>query len=167
MAPLIAILSVFVVAGAFMWMQPSKRDKHLSKLRSSAITNGFLIGSIKLPDTSEYGRVNQVFQIQTLYQRSLEIQEETEMSFTALRTTGEHGIYLPEGWDWNHRKNLQESQYQSIAAFLKELPQSVSAIVLTKNTVGLVWDEKDPDMTLEQIKSLLIQAAESTGQQTK
>ena len=155
MASIIAVLSILVVAGAFMWMQPSKRDKRLAKLRSGALTQGFLVGSVKLPDTTEHGRVNNRFEIQTIYQIALKLEAQSQLEFTALRSTGESGIYLPDGWAWNKRSNVPESIYTALSTFLAGLPESVTALVVSKTAIGLVWDEKDPQLTLEQIKSML------------
>lgn len=155
MASIIAVLSILVVAGAFMWMQPSKRDKHLAQLRSGALTQGFLIGSVKLPDTSENGRVNNRFNIQTIYQIALKMDTENQLEFTAMRTSGESGIYLPDGWSWYKRSNLSEPLYSSVSAFLLSLPDSVTALVVSKASVGLVWDERDPELNLDKIKAML------------
>jgi hypothetical protein len=166
MASLIAILSILLVAGAFMWIQPSKRDKQLAKLRSSALTQGFLIGSIKLPDTTEHGRVNDRFTIETIYQVSLQTEKQHEMEFTVLRTSGENGIYLPEGWAWNKRNHLSESIYTAIAEFLVTLPASVTAVMVSKASIGIVWDEKDPELSLEQLRVLLNSIASFCNLQT-
>lgn len=159
MASIIAVLSILVVAGAFMWLQPSARDKYLARLRSEAITSGFLIGSIRLPDTSEYGRVKSLYRIETLYQLSIELIDDDNVAFTVVRTSGESGAFLPDGWTWEHRASMNQSVYQAVSALLVNLPLSVEAVVVKKDTVGLVWDEKSPELTLDWIKTKLTAVA--------
>ncbi|TXR53431.1 hypothetical protein [Reinekea thalattae] len=162
---LIAICSSLLVIGAFLWLKPSKRDQHLAQLRSSAIAQGFLIGSIKLPDTSEYGRVNQRNSIETLYRLALEVDPQANdsphdrLAFTILRTSGESGIYLPNGWAWQQRQNVTETHYQRLAQRLAKVPEEVTALVVNDAFVGLVWNENTKEVSLQQLAELLSQLA--------
>ena len=156
MAGLLAvILPILVVAGAFMWMQPSKRDQHLAKMRSEALVNGFRIDSLRVPDTSEFGRVNQKHQIVTLYQRSTEIESSSHLDVTIMRTSGEHGAYLPKGWMWDARSGVSESQTQQLAEFVLTLPESVTVLRIARDSIGVSWDEKDPGIDFKQLKEWL------------
>ena len=73
MAIWLPILAVLLLVGSFMWLKPSPRDQFLAKLRSRALAQGFSLGSLRVPDTSAHGRVNQRFQIVTLYQLPVQL----------------------------------------------------------------------------------------------
>jgi len=156
---LVILLPILVVAGAFMWMQPSKRDQRLAKLRTGALSHGFRIGSIKVSDTSEHGRVNEKKEIVTVYQRSLVLSDNSASSFTVLRTTGESGIYLPEGWQWDDRKGLTESQYNSLNKYLESITLSINVVSLTNDMVSFSWDEVDQSITFDLLKRWLFDLA--------
>lgn len=169
MAFLIAMASCLLVIGAFLWLKPSKRDQHLAHLRTRAITQGFLISSVKLPDTSEHGRVNQLHRIETLYRLSLEIDTDVEqvaqqaLRFTVQRTSGESGIYLPESWVWQERHNIDHSLYAIIAEYLAQLPEDISAVLVSQAFVGLVWSENTQRIDLPNILEQLQQLASACG----
>jgi len=164
MAAVIAVLATFVVAGAFLWLKPSPRDQHLAKLRSDALIQGFRIASLRIPDTSEYGRVNNQYKIVTVYQVSTVLHEGTDLEFTVLRTTGESGAYLPTGWCWDRRTDLTEHHYQQIAEVLAKLPLSIDVISLSSDSIALSWDEKDPNLTFDELKKTLKHIADFTNQ---
>lgn len=155
MAIWLPILAVLLLVGSFMWLKPSPRDKYLAKLRSSALAQGFSLGSLRVPDTSANGRVNQRFQIVTLYQLPVQLSANSGGRFTVLRTTGEAGAYLPDGWIWDERDGLNESQYHHLKDILTALPLSVQVISLSSGSVGLSWDERDPELSFERLKWVL------------
>jgi hypothetical protein len=159
MTAIFVIVPILIVAGAFLWMRPSPRDQQLAKLRSQALVNGLRLASVKVPDTSEFGRVNDVQTIITIYQISLVLIEADTCSFIVLRTTGESGAYLPEGWQWVQRTQMTEANYRALNGFLSNLPASVSAISLDSEHVSLNWDELDESITFAQIKSWLSEVA--------
>ncbi|EAR08033.1 hypothetical protein [Reinekea blandensis] len=157
MSGLVVILPILIIAGAFMWLRPSKRDQELSQLRSEALIRGFRVGSLKVPDTSEHGRIEQKFQIVTVYQKTLTVPREQTPAFVAVRSTGEPGIFLPDGWIWHERLLLDEPQYQVISDFLQQLPESVSVVSLRKDAVAISWDEKDPAVSFDVLDQWLKQ----------
>jgi hypothetical protein len=155
MTALFIIIPILIVAGAFLWMRPSPRDQQLAKLRSAALVNGLRIGSLKVPDTSEYGRVNAKNVIVTIYQLSLELLEAKTSSFVVLRTSGEAGAYLPNGWAWEQRDCILEGQYSLLSDLLENLPMSVTAVCLDNEHASLSWDEFDETVTFDDIKTWL------------
>lgn len=155
MTAIIAGLAALLVMGAFLWLKPSPRDQYLSKLRSEALVQGFRIGSLRIPDTSEYGRVHTSYIIVTLYQLTTVIHESSESNFSVTRTTGESGAYLPDGWQWISRNKVTDQQYGQLRDFLTKLPVSVQLVTSDQQSVGLSWDEKDANVSFDQIKTWL------------
>ncbi|WP_320822559.1 hypothetical protein [Reinekea sp.] len=158
------ILAILFIIGSFMWLKPSPRDQFLAKLRSRALTQGFRLGSLRVPDTSDYGRVKARFQMVTLYTLPLQLAAGPSARFTVLRTTGEAGTYLPEGWAWDEREGLSETQYEQLHRVLTSLPVSIQLISLSSDSIGLNWDERDPDMSFERLKAILVDVAQVVQQ---
>lgn len=160
MGSLIFILPILVIAGAFMWLRPSKRDQALARLRSDALVRGFRIGSMKVPDLSEYGRTQQKKEIVTIYQkRLLALPHDDGPGFTVLRTTGESGAYLPDGWAWHQRHLMTDSLYDVLASQLVKFPESVTLVSLSSDSIALSWDERDPQVSFEKLDAWLQELA--------
>lgn len=143
MTAFFVIIPILIVAGAFMWMRPSQRDQHLAKLRSEALASGLKISSLKVPDTSEYGRVKNLKRIITVYEQPLALDKNALKRFTIIRTTADSGVYLPAGWTWDERIELDEADYQFLAGWIADLPASIEAVHLGADSVGVSWDEFD------------------------
>lgn len=155
------LLPVLIVVGAFMWMKPSRRDQYLAKLRASAIGHGFKLGSLRVPDLTEFGRVNEKYQIVTLYQKTIVVADkEVHPTLTVLRTSGQSGAFLPDGWQWERRNGLSDQQYQELSDLLELLPLSVNTLDVSRETLGLSWDERDDDITFEQLTETIRKAAD-------
>lgn len=156
------LLPVLVVVGAFTWMQPSKRDQQLAKMRSEALVAGFQISSLKVLDLTEHGRINKLKRIVTVYQKPLAAEKNDDpIRFTAVRTTGESGVYLPEGWAWELRENLTEADYRQLSILLNEMPDSVEVLNLDRTSVSISWDEKDSEISFSRLSDWLNATANS------
>lgn len=166
MSFLFFIVPVLIVAGAFLWLKPSPRDQYLAKLRSNALVQGFRISSLKVPDLSEFGRVNDKKEIVTLYEKGLQLEKDSLPRFTVLRTTGESGVFLPDGWAWDIRTNLQDEHYRVIASTIAILPSSVSLLSLMGAAVAVSWDEKDQEVTFDLLNEILAKLAQQFGRIT-
>lgn len=156
---LAVLVPILVIVGAFMWMKPSKRDQYLAKLRSDAIGYGFRMGSLRVPDLTEYGRVNERYEIVTLYQKSLIVDKEEHPTLTVLRTTGQSGAYLPSGWQWERRTGISDKQYQALSNLLEGLPMSINTIDISRDTLGLSWDEQDDNISFDLLAETIAKAA--------
>lgn len=159
MGLLIAVLAMLMLVGSFMWMRPSARDQFLAKLRSQALMSGFRISSLKIPNTTELGRIDDSKEIVTIYVKNLALVKTPTQPYTVIRTTGEAGIYLPEGWQWHERVGLSEPLMHSIAAFVDTLPLSVTVVSVDITQAAISWDEKDPSITFERLSNWLTAAA--------
>lgn len=155
------VLPLLIVVGSFMWLKPSPRDQHLSQLRSDALGDGFRIGSLRVPVLSEYGRVNEQFEIVTLYQKSLRVDDAVKPTFTVVRTTGESGAYLPNGWQWDGRSDLTDAHYAALKRLLETLPESLSVIDVSRELIGISWDEKDPNVTFDSLRGVVTELCSS------
>ncbi|WP_320825294.1 hypothetical protein [Reinekea sp.] len=165
MATWLPILAILLIAGSFMWLKPSPREQFLAKLRSNALAQGFRLSSLRVPDTSDYGRVKQRFQMVTLYLLPVQLSAGPSCRFSVLRTTGEAGTYLPDGWAWDEREGLTEHQYEQLHRILTSVPVCIQLLSLSSGSIGLNWDERDPEMSFERIKALLVEVARVAQQE--
>lgn len=160
-ANLIIVFAILTVAGAFMWLKPSAHDRHLSQMRSAALSQGFKLFSLTVPDTTVEGRVGDKREVRTLYRRLHAFSKDQAPSFTVLRTSGVSSAFLPDGWIWADDKRASDSQMPALVAFLETLPDSVTLLDAQADGVGLSWDESDIDQlpavreTLQQLASIL------------
>lgn len=139
---LLVIAAILVLAGAFLWLKPSPRDRHLNTLRTKAMTEGFKLQSIRLPDTSVSGRLDERKELRTLYRLLHHFDKSHAPFFTVVRTTGVANAFLPEGWTWTDSNRPPEGVQERLTAFLERLPENVTAIDARPDGVGLVWDER-------------------------
>jgi len=139
---LIIIAAVLTLAGAFMWLKPSPRDRHLNRLRSKALAEGFKLQSVRLSDTSVEGRVNDAHVLQTLYQLKHDFDKETPPYFTVQRTTGVSSAFLPDGWKWADKHRPPEAVTERLSDFLTQLPERYFVVDARPDGVGLAWEER-------------------------
>lgn len=149
MAFVIVVLSIMMVYGTVMWVRPSAKDRRLADLRMQALQAGIKVQQGHIDDLSIDGRVNRASRPVFFY-RMLKNNPDRP-TVTLLKTTGESGIYLPDGWAWEHDKRLPANGIQSITPFLVSLPESVFGVEMSPGYVGIAWDERDPSQ-FEQLK---------------
>lgn len=140
-ANLLIIGAILTLAGAFMWLKPSARDRHLNQLRTQALTEGLKLQSVRLPDTSVDGRLNDKKELLTIYRLIHHFDKHQAPFFTVQRTTGVSSAFLPDGWKWADDHRPPEAQRQAIADFLEGLPEHYRVIDARPDGVGLSWDE--------------------------
>lgn len=146
-----------LMIGAFLWVKPSPRDKHLAMLRASALREGLKVHTITLDDTSEYGRVQAKRRMLAVYCLPHQFEKHSNMAFTVLRTTGESGAFLPQGWKWANHRRTPETVRAALADFIEGLPESYLALEVRMNSVGFVWDERGSADELPRLKERLTQ----------
>jgi hypothetical protein len=141
---IVVLLSVAMVMGGIAYAQPTPRQKIIAKLRTKAIQSGFKISEIKVSDTSVEGRINQDKMTATVYRKLLTNEDVLNLSKTILiqRTSGENGIYLPEGWAWESGERLTQQQVEPLHEFILALTDNFSGIELSKMSLGLLWNER-------------------------
>lgn len=142
-ANLIVLFAILTVAGAFMWLKPSPHDRHLTRLRSAAISEGLKLYSLKVPDTSVEGRIGEKHELRTVYRLPHGFAKDGAPSFTVLRTTGVASAFLPDGWIWADDKRPSDALKQRLVSFLNDLPEQYDLVDGQPDGVGLGWDERD------------------------
>ena len=155
------IIAVFV--GGFTWIKPSKRDQRLASVRSRALSYGFRLGSVSVPDVSNEGRVAQLKQMVTLYHVTLAVVKESAPTFMVQRTSASAGIDLPHGWDWVQRMDLSAQQVDLFSCLLEQLPESIHVLMLNQQEVALSWDEFEDQVDLESLREHLKKLAHIFG----
>jgi hypothetical protein len=147
--------AILTLAGAFMWLKPSPRDRHLNTLRSAAIKEGFKLDSIRVPDTSIEGRLADKSSLITLYRLIHRFEKSKAPCFTVQRTTGVSSAFLPDGWKWADKHRATEAVTPMLHDLLVSLPERYLVIDAQPDGVGLVWDERDDASALPAIRETL------------
>lgn len=147
--------SILVVAGAFMWLKPSPRDRHLNNLRTAALAAGFKLDSIRIPDTSIAGRLADKKSLITLYRLLHRFDKNKAPRFTLQRTTGVSSAFLPDGWKWADEHRPAEEVTQVLHDMLLTLPEAYLVVDAQPDGVGLVWDERSDASALPAIRETL------------
>jgi len=137
----VIIVSILVVAGSVMWVQPTARDKLLADLRMKAIKTGIKVQQCQIDDTSNEGRINKWTRSVMSYRKL--VTNTKRSTVTIVRTNGESGIHLPEGWIWDNDIRLNSSQLSQIREMIEGFPDSIICIEFTAGYVGIAWDEHD------------------------
>lgn len=154
-ANLAIIGAILILAGAFMWLKPSPRDRHLNTLRTAALTAGFKLDSIRIPDTSIHGRLADKSSLTTLYRLLHRFDKDKAPRFTVQRTTGVSSAFLPDGWKWADQNRPSEAVTQHLHATLLGLPEDYLVLDAQPDGVGLVWDERGDASALPAIRETL------------
>jgi len=137
----VIIVSILVVAGSIMWVQPSSRDKMLADLRMKAIKRGIKVQQCHIDDTSNEGRIKQWSRSVMSYRKL--VNNAQRATVTVLRTNGESGIYLPDGWVWENDERLGRLQLSQVFELIQKLPPSIISLEFTPGYVGIAWEEND------------------------
>ncbi|MEP4548093.1 MAG: hypothetical protein ABJ000_18070 [Saccharospirillum sp.] len=154
-ANLAIIGAILILAGAFMWLKPSPRDRHLNTLRTAALSAGFKLDSIRIPDTSIEGRLAEKSSLITLYRLLHRFEKGKAPRFTVQRTTGVSSAFLPDGWKWADEHRPGETVTQDLHEVLVGLPDQYLVLDAQPDGVGLVWDERGNASALPAIRETL------------
>lgn len=152
---LLIIAAILTLAGAFMWMKPSPRDRHLSELRTAALGQGLKLHSLRLPDTSMEGRLAERRELRTLYRLPHVFDRDSGPCFTVLRTSGVASAFLPDGWVWADQHRPDEAERTRLHDFLAELPEAYDLIDARPDGVSLGWDERAGTEALPAVRETL------------
>ena len=159
----IAVLSVLVVVGAIMWVRPSQTDLRQSRLRQQVLQKRYKVQQRRIPDLSIQGRIDKSERAQIFY-RKYRLKDEAQ-PWCVLRTSGESGIYLPDGWAWEGQSRAEGEWMQWLKTSLSALPESIGALELAPEFFGIAWDERD-ESQLQQVLDWLerFSASEQLGE---
>lgn len=143
MAVVIICLVVAMVVGPVMIMQPTKRQRRLAHLRSSAAAMGMRVQMEKLRNET-YG----------VYQKSwpLTSKERRRVApWRAERMPYAHGLHLAEYWQVNNPQAFAEALREQLDLTLARVPPSVAAVEVTADGVRCFWDERGDEQTLKAV----------------
>ena len=143
-----------LIIGSFSYMKPTPKQKREAKIRMKAIHLGLRIKQLNMPDLSITGRVNKTkaplvfFQLHVPAKVGAEKRIEITNKWIIQRTTGESGIYLKEGWDWNLR-STENKVVTFLDDFLKTQNEHIQAIEVNSYYVAISWNERPNDEYIE------------------
>lgn len=137
---IIVVLVIAMSVGPIMMMQPSKSQQRLAKLRQSAASLGFKVGSSSLK--TDDGVLCWFYW--------LPLPEESELNpLLCVKNNYEHGMHLAKYW--SVRSGDAKTNKAELEQCLSAMPAAVYAFELNENVIGVHWTETGGQALLEDI----------------
>ncbi len=157
----VALVLMLSGLGAYFWARPTATERRLTQIRAQAMRSGLSLTTLHVPDWSISGRVNQATHMITGYR----LREERHKGpfFSAMRTSGNAGQDLPEGWEWleTDYRALGTQLRQIVALSVAELPDWVSLVSATPRGWVLAFDERTPEQ-VDEVRRILDELSRRT-----
>lgn len=151
---IVALLTLSAV-GSLLWALPTKADRRRAGMRADAMQKGLSVTTLSVPDTSDRGRIDNKRRLVTLYKKRSR-EAPAVRPFTVLRSLGECGFGLPDGWVWEDPSyRLRGEHRQRLETLLGGLPEWVEIVAVMPDGLAVGFNERRGDDQVVQVKSLL------------
>ena len=153
----VAIVTLLTLSavGSLLWALPTKADRRRAAMRTDAMRMGLSVTTLSVPDTSDRGRIDNKRRLVTLYKKRSR-QAPSVPPFTVLRSPGECGYGLPDGWVWEDPSyRLQGKTRQRLEALLDGFPDWLEIVSVMSDGLAVGFNERRGDDQVSQVKSLL------------
>ena len=152
---IIIALIVLSMAGSLMWVMPSKADRRMAEIRAYGISLGLRVTSITAPDLSIEGRIDKKKKIYTAYKLGAP-RVKGAPEYILLRTTGESGYGLIDGWRWEKPEyRLTGTDLVRLNNALKRMPPWTDLLAILPDGVAIGFDERGGHAQVDAVKALL------------
>lgn len=147
---LLIIFCLAVVVSPLLWMKSSPRQQHITACRKKARDLSINVNLRRRPDALE-----DEARIDTVYYWLPWLEAKNIQSWV-LHCSSRRGWESPfEKWRWINNE-AQSDWYEIISNCLARLPDGITAIQLSKEGIGLVWDERGDIESIEKIHISLL-----------
>lgn len=148
-------LVVLSLTGSLLWVMPSKAEKRLAEIRAYAVTQGLRVTSITGPDLSLEGRLEKKNKIYTAYKIGMP-RVRGAPEYILLRTTGESGYGLIDGWRWEKPEfRLTGAALDRLNQALAQMPLWTDLLAILPDGVAIGFDERGGSAQVDEVKALL------------
>lgn len=154
---LVAGVLILSAVGSLLWAVPSKSDRRRADMRSHAMQSGLSVITLTIPDTSIRGRIERRQRLVTAYKKRAPGAGRAVLpELLVLRTEGEHGYGLPEGWVWREADfRLRGHQLQLLLDALEDLPDWVECFAVLPDGVAMAIEEYKGEVRVDELAALL------------
>lgn len=153
---IIFVVMVFLaLTGSLLWVMPSKAEKRMAEIRAYGIAQGMRITSISAPDLSVEGRIENKNKLYTAYKLGVPRRKDAP-EYILLRTTGESGYGLVDGWRWEKPEyRLTGNALTRLNDALLEMPPWTDLLAILPDGVAIGFDERGGHAQVDAVKALL------------
>lgn len=148
-------LLVLSAIGSLLWTLPSKADRQRANMRTEAMQSGLSVMTLSVPDTTDRGRIDDKRRLITLYKKR-SAEPAAFQPFTLVRTEGEHGYGLPEGWVWeppSHR--LRGAALEQLLMCLQALPDWIDVLSVQSDGLAVSFNERQGAHQVGEVREFL------------
>lgn len=156
-AALVAGVLILSAVGSLLWAVPSKSDRRRADMRTHAMQSGLSVTTLAIPDTSMRGRIERRQRLVTAYKKRAPGASRAVLpELLVLRTEGEHGYGLPEGWVWRESDfRLRGHQLRHLLESLEGLPDWVECFAVLSDGIAMAIEEYEGETRVNELASLL------------
>ena len=147
---LVIIFAVAVVLSPLMWFKQSPRQRRVSHLRSVAATFNLQVALHRRPEAREGEDALSCVCYKMRCQHKIPFTEWVIHRFSQRGWSSDW-----EGWQW-FKQQADDSWSEILGNALQDMPDGVTAAMMQKSSVGVIWDERGDEENLEQIAKNLL-----------
>lgn len=152
---LIVGLLVLSAIGSLLWALPSKADRRRAAMRNEAMQSGLSVMTLSVPDTTDRGRIDEKRRLMTLYKKR-SANSPAFKPFTLVRTEGESGYGLPEGWVWEPQDHRIKGQaLQQVQTCLASLPDWIEVLSVQPDGLAVGFNERHGEHQVGEVRIFL------------
>lgn len=141
LAIVIVCLSMAMIIGPIMIMQPTSRQRNLAKLRTKAAKMGLRVHMLKLRDDA-------IAAYELRWPFSEKVKKRI-LSWQVEKMSYEHDIHLARYWHVSGEQALPAELQKALPAMLAKLPEGVRVVEVTRVGVRCYWNERGGEQTLQ------------------
>ena len=154
---LVAGLLLLSALGSLLWASPSKTERRHAEMRALAMQKGLSLTTLNIADTSERGRIESRRRLVTGYKLRTRGQFRPRLpELTIVRTEGESGYGLPDGWVWHDAAfRLRGAEQQRLLDCIEGLPDWVECLAVLPDGLAIGFEERGGADRVEAVIRLL------------
>lgn len=151
MSWMLILFAIAIVLSPIMWFKQSPHQKNLAETRSVARSLGIQVNLHRRPDARDSETALEV----TCYKMRCSCGEES-VGWTIHR-------FSLRGWesewqDWRWIKQEAEQSWKEVLRkLLPHLPLGITAVIVERDSVGVIWNERAGNTELQEIARFLIE----------
>ncbi|MBV1882579.1 MAG: hypothetical protein KUG82_13155 [Pseudomonadales bacterium] len=161
----IILLVISMMVGPILWLRPTPRERHISKLRTQAMSAGM---SVTCPGVKRFkwAETNVLIEANRFVRYTLTF-DDSQLSaddFRGSNAASFNGTYFRwiykgnEEWQWHEVSGNKLDKIPELRALFEEIKGSslgVVAIQLSYKSCSVYWHERGDETSVEQIKQYL------------
>lgn len=151
MSWMLILFAIAIVLSPIMWFKQSPHQKNLAETRSAARSLGIQVNLHRRPDARDSETALEV----TCYKMRSSPGEES-IGWTIHRFSQRGWESEWQDWRWV-KQEAEESWKEVLRKLLPHLPLGITAVIVERDSVGVIWNERAGNTELQEIARFLIE----------